>query len=75
MTTTKISASEISDLRISSLPSRPTAPVKNGGSGYTAADMKAAFDRLPLFIIERLNSLIDDVSALQQTVDALSGGE
>ncbi len=73
--TTKISASEISDLRISSLPLRPTASPQSGGSGYTAADMRAAFDRLPLFIIERLNSLIDDVAALQQAVGVSAGGD
>ena len=46
---------------IASLPTRPTAPSAFGGKGYTATEMKAAFDQLPLLIIERLNSLIDDV--------------
>lgn len=63
MNTKKIIADDIEDLRVSSLPSRPTAPTSFGGRGYTAAQMKAAFDRLPLFIIERFNSLIDDVCA------------
>lgn len=61
MNTKKIIADDIEDLRVSSLPSRPTAPTSFGGRGYTASQMKAAFDRLPLFIIERFNSLIDDV--------------
>ena len=49
-------------MKISSLPSRPTAPSAFGGKGYTAADMKEAFDRLPLFIVEKFNSLLDDIS-------------
>ena len=64
MNTTKILESEIKDLKISSLPSRPTAPTAFGGKGYTSAQMKSAFDRLPLFIIERLNSLIDDACSI-----------
>lgn len=52
---------EITPLCISSLPTRPTAPLAFGGKGYTAKEMKAAFDKLPLLIAERLNALIDDV--------------
>ena len=63
MNTKKITADEIKDIRVASLPSRPTAPASFGGKGYTAAQMKEAFDRLPLFIIERFNSLLDDISA------------
>ena len=63
MNTTKILDSEINDLKISSLPSRPTAPTAFGGKGYTSAEMKAAFDKLSLFIIKRFNMLLDDVSS------------
>lgn len=63
MTTKKISESETASLKISSLPTRPTLPSQYGGRGYTASDMKMAFDLLPLFIIERFNSLLDDISA------------
>lgn len=63
MNTTKILDSEINDLKIASLPSRPTAPTAFGGKGYTSAEMKAAFDKLSLFIIKRFNMLLDDVSA------------
>ena len=62
MNTTKILDSEINSLKIASLPSRPTAPAAFGGKGYTAAEMKAAFDKLPLFIIKRFNMLLEDVS-------------
>ena len=71
MNTQKITDSEISELKISSLPSRPTAPPSFGGRGYTAKEMKEAFDRLPLFIIERLNSLIDDVEIIKDELSLL----
>ena len=63
MKTTKITNGDISDKTVSSLPTRPTAPRAFGGIGYTANDMKEAFDRLPLYIIEKFNSLIDDITA------------
>ncbi len=63
MNTTKILDSEIQSLKIASLPTYPNAEAKYGGVGYSGAEMKAAFDRLPLFIISRLNSLLDDISA------------
>ena len=63
MKTTKILTEEISDLTVSSLPTRPTSPIALGGRGYSSAEMKQAFDKLPLFIIERLNSLIDDIKS------------
>ena len=50
MKTTKILDSEIANLKISSLPSRPTAPTAFGGNGYSAKEMKEFFDKLPLFI-------------------------
>ena len=64
MNTTKILDSEISDLKIASLPSRPTAPTAFGGKGYTSVEMKAAFDKLPLFIIKRFNTLLEDIAAV-----------
>ena len=64
MNTTKILDSEIKELKISSLPSRPTAPSAFGGKGYTAKDMKEAFDRLPLYIIERFNMLLSDIASV-----------
>ena len=61
MKTTKITSTEAEPLLIASLPTRPTAPSAFGGRGYTATEMKAAFDKLPLLIIERFNDLIDDI--------------
>ena len=63
MLTTKITEDEIRGMKISSLPTRPTAPTSFGGRGYTAKEMKEAFDKLPLYIIDRFNSLLDDVYA------------
>lgn len=62
MTCKKITDSEISERRIASLPTRPNAPTAFGGRGYSAAEMKEAFDRLPLLIAERLNALLDDIT-------------
>ncbi len=72
MNTQKITSDEISDKRVSSLPTHPTSSALYGGSGLSAEEMKAAFDRLPLFIIERFNSLIDDISASGSTSAAAS---
>lgn len=60
MSSPLIEESEIKDLLVSSLPTRPTAPSAFGGKGYTVSEMKEAFDKLPLFIIEKFNSLIND---------------
>ena len=67
MNATKILTEEISGLTVSSLPTRPTAETPFGGRGYTAKDMKEAFDKLPLFIIERYNALIDDILTVGDT--------
>ena len=57
----KIEREDIKDILISSLPSRPTAPRSLGGRGYGATEMKEAFDKMPLYIIERYNELIEDI--------------
>lgn len=58
-----ITEDEIVNLKIASLPARPTAPTAYGGKGYTAKEMREAFDKLSLLIIERYNMLIDDIQA------------
>ncbi len=63
MKTTNITSNKYEKLTVSSLPTNPTADINAGGYGYTPTQMKAAFDKLPLFIIERLNMLIDDITA------------
>ena len=70
MKTTKILPGEITQLKVASLPSRPTASADVGGRGYTPMQMKEAFDRLPLFIIERLNGLIGELS----NITVIDGG-
>ena len=61
MQTRKIIGEDIADISVSSLPTRPTSDYLYGGEGYSSAQMKAAFDRLPLYIIEAFNRLIDDI--------------
>lgn len=61
MNTTKIKESDIYELRVASLPTRPTLSPAYGGQGYTSTDLKEAFDMLPLYIIKCFNSLIDDL--------------
>ena len=61
MLSKKIEKNEYEDLSVSSLPTRPTASSAFGGLGFSSAEMKAAFDKLPLFIIEKLNLLIEDL--------------
>ena len=63
MKSTKIKEADIESLKVSALPTRPTAPAAFGGKGYTPAELKAAFDALPLYIIEKFNSLIEDITA------------
>jgi len=63
MNTKTITNADIADLKVASLPSRPTAPTSFGGRGYTATQMKEAFDRLPLHIIEKFNSLLTDLTS------------
>lgn len=67
MKTKKIEQREIDERSVASLPTRPTAPVGYGGRGFTASELKAAFDALPLLVAERLNSLIDDLSAEKES--------
>ena len=61
MKATTITENEIKNLKVASLPTRPTSPKSFGGNGYTATQMKEAFDKLPLFIIEKFNALISDI--------------
>ena len=70
MESIRINEADIADLKIASLPSRPTAPKAFGGYGYTATEMKAAFDKLPLYIIKKFNSLLDCI--LSSSDDSLS---
>ncbi len=61
MKATRITEAELEELKVASLPTRPTAPAAFGGAGYTAKDMKEAFDRLPLFLADKYNELVDSI--------------
>ena len=65
MKATKITNADITPLRVSSLPSRPTAPKAYGGLGYTAAQMKSAFDAFPMFLANKFNALMTDITATE----------
>ena len=67
MNARKILNDEIKPLKVSSLPNRPSAPVSFGGKGYTAEEIKAAFDKLPLFIVEMFNLLIEDIESVGES--------
>lgn len=56
-----IEQERIAGMLVAALPTRPNAPTSLGGAGYTATDMKCAFDRLPLFLHGRINTLIEDI--------------
>ena len=74
MKTTKILNSEINLNSVASLPNHPTASKEYGGSGYSPQEMKAAFDRLALLAIDRLNSLIDDIGSEGGVGEAIKTG-
>lgn len=61
MNSRKITDADIENMTVSALPTRPTAPSEFGGKGYTATEVKEWFDKLPLYIVERFNLLIDDI--------------
>lgn len=58
-----IKESELAQAAVASLPSRPNAQPQFGGRGYTAKELKEAFDRLPRLIAQRLNELIEAVQS------------
>ena len=76
MNTKPILESEYAPLCIAALPSRPTASSAFGGRGYTATQLKEAFDRLPMLLVERFNSLISDItdSGTGSLVDSIPTG-
>jgi hypothetical protein len=61
MKSRKITEGDVADKKVASLPTRPTAPTAFGGKGYTPTELKEAFDKLALYVIERYNELIDDI--------------
>ena len=71
MKTKKIFSSELDAYKVSSLPTRPSTPREFGGGSYSAKELKAAFDLLPLFVNSRINDLVDDITAVGS--DSLAG--
>lgn len=56
-----ITNQEINQNKVASLPARPNASTSFGGVGYTSAQLKQAFDRLPLLLVERYNGLVEAI--------------
>ena len=61
MKSTKILNTETEPLLIASLPARPNQPLLSGGRSYTSSELRAAFDKLPLLLVERFNLLLSDI--------------
>lgn len=61
MSITKITQSELQKLKVASLPARPNASGSFGGLGYTSAELRAAFDRLPELLVSRYNALVEAI--------------
>lgn len=57
----KITEEEVRSHWIQRLSDRPNRLGRFGTAGMTATEMKAAFDSLPLLIVERFNALIDSI--------------
>ncbi len=70
-----ISEQEMRTAGVSSLPARPMFPREMGGRGFTAAEMKEAFDRLPRLVAERYNELVDHVTDGTYLSDIPYGGD
>ena len=62
MSITPISQNEINQSKVASLPARPNASTAFGGAGYSSAQLKEAFDRLPMLAISKLNELLSALS-------------
>ena len=73
MKATKILKTETDPISVSALPTRPTAPTALGGGGYSAEELRAAFDKLPLMIAERFNALLDDIESGELTAEIKTG--
>jgi hypothetical protein len=66
----KITEEQIANKRISTLSIRATDPIESGGSGISGTGFKSRIDALALFIIEKVNAVIDILTA--QGVDTLA---
>ena len=61
MSITKIKESELSQNGIASLSTHPALPSLYEGRNLSAAELRAAFDKLPRLLAERFNALIDSL--------------
>lgn len=59
MSIQKITENELLSYGVRSLPNRPSSPTLYSGKTLSAAELKAAFDRLPTLVAERFNALLE----------------
>lgn len=63
MKSQKIVNAELERRLVSSLPARPNREYAAGGVSFSSTALRAAFDRLPLLLVERYNALFDDIES------------
>ena len=63
MSIEKLTESEMNEQGVVSLPTRPNGDYASGGEALSASELKERFDRLPRYIAERLNLLIEALNA------------
>lgn len=72
----KIKESELSETLLARLPLRPAAESRYGTSPMTGEEIRAAFDKSPILLANRLNEVIDEVngtrSFAEEKVDILT---
>ena len=72
----KIKESELSETLLARLPLRPAAASRYGASPMTGEEIRAAFDKSPILLANRLNEVIDEVndtrSFAEEKVDILT---
>ena len=72
MSIQKIKESELRELGVSALPSRPSFPSLYEGRARSAKELREAFDRLPRLIAERFNALLDACGLLDGERESLA---
>ena len=76
----KITATELHESSIATLPSRPSLPSLYSGRSLGAKELREAFDKLPHLLAERFNALIESLGlyregeALENFAEALATG-
>ena len=76
----KITATELHESSIATLPSRPSLPSLYSGRSMSAKELREAFDKLPRLLAERFNALLESLGlykegeALESFAEVLATG-